>query len=300
MTSGGGPLSEAGAQERPTRRFTFCIPGTQKSATSTLSALLNQHDHIQRAPTKEMHYFDQEDKDWSQGDFSDFAVHPRGKRPKIVGDATPLYLWWPHALERIHAYNPDMKMIAIFRDPIDRLFSQWVMTVDRWPQHAPDWPAFLTRLAPDGLEDQIPEGLNVHTYRMQSGVVRGYYGAQLERGFSIFGKEQFHLMEFRAFLDDYTSALDRVTDFLEIPRFKTYPPMAHRMPGKSTVVGTAPTAEDMEYLVDLYREDFEKFKVLSGLDVSQWPLEQLVKGTLDPEEQAGKYAAKVEAPQPAS
>jgi len=289
-------LTGAGAQERPTRRFTFCIPGIQKSATSTLSALLNQHDHVQRAPTKEMHYFDKEDKDWAQGDFSDFAVHPRGRRPKIVGDATPSYLWWPRALERIHAYDPGMKMIAIFRDPIERLFSQWVMTVDRWPEQAYDWPRFLTSLAPDGLEDRIPEGVNVHTYRMQSGVVRGYYGAQLERGLSMFGKDQFHVMEFRAFLGDYTTALDRVTDFLEIPRFETYPPLPHRMPGKGTAVGTAPTGEDIEHLVARYREDFEKFKVLSGLDVSQWPLERLVDGTLDPEELAGKFAAKVEAP----
>jgi len=288
-------LSEADAQERPTRRFTFCIPGTQKSATSTLSALLNQHDHIQRAPTKEMHYFDNEDKDWAKGDFSDFAVHPRGRRRKIVGDATPSYLWWPRALERIHAYDPEMKMIAVFRDPIERLFSQWVMTVDRWPKHAPNWPRFLTKFAPDGLEDRVPEGLNPHTYRMQSGVVRGYYGAQLERGLSLFGADRFHLMEFRAFLGDYTTALDGVTDFLEIPRFETYPPLPHRMAGKSTVVGTAPTGEDMERLASRYREDFEKFKVLSGLEVSHWPLQRLVEGTLDPEELAGKFAAKVEA-----
>jgi hypothetical protein len=282
------------------RPFTYCIPGAQKSATTTLSWLLGQHPHIQRAPRKEMHYFDREDKDWAKGDFSDFAVRPRGKRRKIVGDATPSYLWWPKALDRIHAYNPDMKMIAVFRDPIDRLVSQWVMSVNRWPKQAPDWPGFLSRFAPDGLEDQIPDGVSTHVYRMHSGVVRGYYGAQLERGFALFGRDQFHVMEFRAFLDDHPAALDQVTDFLEVPRFEAHPTLANKFPGSPTAAGTAPTGRDIAGLVERYREDFEKFKALSGLDVSRWPLQRLVDGAMDPQELATKYAAKVLPPEPAS
>lgn len=275
------------------RRFSFCIAGTQKSGTSTLSAMLNKHGRIQRAPRKEMHFFDDESRDWSSGDFSDYTVPPKRERFQLLGDATPLYLWWPQALERMRAYNPDMKLIAIFRDPIERLFSQWVMVVNRWPEVAPDWPEFLTRFAPTGLEDRIPEGAHVGSYRMNSGVVRGYYGAQLERGFSIFGREQFHLLEFRTFLGDYQPALDGITDFLEIRRFRTYPDLPHSMPGKPTVIGTAPTTQDISNLVERYRDDFEKFKELSGLDVSHWPLQQLLEGGLDPADLAAKYAAKV-------
>lgn len=281
------------------RRFSYCIAGTQKSGTSTLSWLLGKHTHIQRAPRKEMHYFDDEGKDWAAGDFSDLAVPASGKRRRIVGDATPTYLWWPHALERIRAYNPDMKLIAIFRDPIERLFSQWVMLVNTWPDKALDWPEFLTRLAPDGLEDRIPEGVNVSAYRRFSGVVRGYYGAQLERGFATFGRDQFHVMEFRAFLADHETALNQVTDFLEIPRFETPPPLANKFPGRPTAVGTAPTGDDIAGLVDRYRDDFEKFRTLSGLDVSRWPLQQLLEGALEPDVLAARFAAKVVAPEPA-
>jgi hypothetical protein len=265
----------------------------QKSGTSTLSWLLGQHTHIQRAPRKEMHYFDNEDKDWTQSDFSDYAVPASGKRRRIVGDATPTYLWWPRALERIHAYNPDMKLIAVFRDPIERLVSHWMMLVNRWPNVAPDWPDFLTQFAPDGLEDRIPDGVRINVYRARSGVVRGYYGAQLERGFSLFGRGQFHLIEFRRFIGEYACTLDRVTDFLEIPRFATHPPLATLFPGRSTAVGTAPTGENIEYLVDRYRGDFEKFKQLSGLDVAAWPIQRLIDGDLDPHLLAAQYAARV-------
>jgi len=275
------------------RQYTFCIAGTQKSGTSTLSAMLDKHRMIQRAPKKEMHYFDDEKRDWASGDFSDFTVPAKRPRPQLMGDATPLYLWWPQALERIRAYNPDMKIIAIFRDPIERLFSQWVMNVNRWPDVAPDWPEFLTRFAPDGLEDHIPEGANVDGYRMNSGVVRGYYGAQLERTLALMGADQVHVLEFRSFLGDYRNALDKITEFLGIHAFRTYPDLPHSMPGKPTVVGTAPTAADIAGLVERYRQDFAVFKKLSGLDVSQWPLQRLLDGDLQPDELAAQYAKKV-------
>lgn len=277
-------------------RYGFCIAGTQKSGTSSLSALLDEHRNVRRAPKKEMHYFDDEERDWSTGDFSDFTVPRRSRAHRIVGDATPLYLWWPQAMQRIHAYNPDMKMIAIFRDPIERLFSQWAMVVSRWPKVARDWPEFINEFRPPGLEDRIPEGVHIGGWRMRSGVVRGYYGEQLERGFSLFGADRFHLLEFRAFLADYRPALDRLTEFLEIPPFTEHPPLPHSMQGKPQVVGTAPTGEDIAGLVETYRDDFAKFKELSKLDVSRWPTQRLIAGELDPAELAAQYAKKVVAP----
>lgn len=281
---------ENGFGERP---FSFLIAGTQKSGTSTLSVMLDKHRLIQQAPRKEMHYFDDESRDWASGDFSDYTVPAKRARHQIVGDATPLYLWWPRALERIKAYNPEMKVIALFRDPIERLFSQWIMNVNRWPDVAPDWPEFLTRFAPSGLEDQIPAGVHVGAYRMHSGIVRGYYGAQLERGFSLLGSDQFHVLEFRSFLRDYQTHLDAITEFLGIHAFRKYPDLPNAFPGKPGVVGTAPTGADITHLVDVYRQDFEKFKKLSGLDVSEWPLQRLIDGDLDPDELAAQYAKKV-------
>jgi hypothetical protein len=280
-------------------RFSFLVAGSQKSGTSSLSALLDRHPNVQRAPRKEMHYFDDEDRDWATTDHADYSAPARGRRLRLLGDATPLYLWWPQALERIHDYDPGMRMVVVFRDPIERLFSQWLMVLNRWPAQAPSWPGFLTRFAPDGLEDRIPTGAHVGAYRMQSGVVRGYYGAQLERGFGLFGPEQFHLLEFRALLSDHGTALDGITDFLGLSRFAEHPPLPHSMAGKPGVSETAPTAADVEALVDRYRDDFETFRRLSGLDVAHWPMSRLVAGDLAPGEMAERLAAKVVAPPPA-
>lgn len=281
------------AEPRP---FSFCIAGVQKAATSSLSAMLDRHRMIQAAPRKEMHLFDQEDRDWSTVRLSDYTVPAKRARHQLVGDATPLYLWWPQGLERIHRYNPEMKVIAVFRDPLERLFSQWVMVANRWPDKARDWPEFLTWLAPDGLQDRIPEGLDVHAFRMHSGVVRGYYGAQLAKALRIFGPDQVRVLEFRALLADHRAALDTITDFLGIHRYHRYPELPHAMAGHSRAAGTAPTGDDIRTLVERYRDDFAEFRELSGLEVSHWPIQRILAGELAPEELAATFARKVVAP----
>ena len=134
---------------------------------------------------------------------------------------------------------------------------------------------------------------------MHSGIVRGYYGAQLERG----------LLRVRARSSStwWSSArssrttrphLDRITEFLGIHAFRKYPDLPNAFPGKPTVIGTAPTGADIDHLVDVYRADFAKFKELSGLDVSAWPLQRLLDGDLDADELAAQYAKKVVATRP--
>ncbi len=274
-------------------RYGFSIAGAQKSGTSSLSALLDQHPNIKPAPRKEMHYFDDEARDWASGDHPDYSVAVL-PRHQLVGDATPVYLWWPQAMQRMRDYNPDMKVIGIFRDPIERLFSHWMMVVTRWPKVARDWPTFLTKYAPDGLEQQLPQGVHIGGFRMHSGVVRGYYGAQLEQANSLFGADQVHVLEFRAFLRDHGSALDGITDFLGLDRFQEYPELPHSMRGSDRVVGTPPTGADIQGLVDRYRDDFGTFRKLSGLDCSDWPLQRLIEGDLAADELAAQYATKVE------
>jgi hypothetical protein len=164
---------------------------------------------------------------------------------------------------------------------------------NRWPRQAPSWAVFLNRFAPLGLDPQVPPGVHVGAYRMQSGVVRGYYGAQLERVYDVFGADQVLLLEFQAFVTDPVPAVDAVTDFLGLDRFAVQPPLPHALPGRPTTSDTVPTAESIDWLVGLYRDDFETFKRLSGLEVGHWTLQHLVDGTVTPDEVADRLAAKV-------
>jgi hypothetical protein len=104
--------------------YNFSIVGVQKSGTSTLSGTISQHRNVCRPPRKEAHFFNDESYDWAHPDYErDYTAPRRAKVHTMVGDSTPVYLFWPQALERMRAYKPDMPLIAVFRDPIERLFS---------------------------------------------------------------------------------------------------------------------------------------------------------------------------------
>ncbi|MBA3780729.1 MAG: sulfotransferase domain-containing protein [Nocardioides sp.] len=275
--------------------YTFSIVGVQKAGTSTLSSLLDAHLNIARAPRKELRYFDDDAVDWDHTDHASYAVARRRRAHRHMGDASPRYLVWPHALERMHAYNPEMRLIALFRDPIDRVFSHWVMTRSREGEAGPDWPEFMA-WRPQEFPAEIPGELGGpearKRFRLANGVVRGYYGSQLRRGFEVFDREQWLLMDFASFLADHERHLDAATDHLGVRRFTEHPPLKHLMAGTEAVTGTAPTGDDLMVLASSLRGEIEEYARLSGLDVGHWTTTRLLGGTIDPDEQARKYAAK--------
>lgn len=277
------------------QRYTFSIVGVQKAGTSTLSSLLDAHVNVARAPRKELRYFDDDSVDWESTDHAAYGVPRRRRVHRHLGDASPRYLVWPHALERMHAYDPGMRLIALFRDPIDRLFSHWVMTRSREGSAGPDWPEFIA-WRPDRFPTEIPDELGGpegrRRFRLANGVVRGYYGSQLRRGFEVFDQEQWLLMDFASFLADHERHLDAATDHLELSRFTAHPPLKHLMAGTGSVSGTPPTGDDLRVLADALAAEVEEYARLSGLPVGHWTTHRLLAGTLDADEQAARYAAK--------
>ena len=272
-------------------QYTFSIVGCQKAGTTTLSEALDQHPRIRRSPRKEVHFFDDESYDWDAPNFAaDYSVVRNSAEHETVGDATPSYIFWPHALERMAAHNPDMRLIALFRDPLERLFSHWVMVRHRGAK-APDWPKFIRMYRTPELPSEVPG--HPRRYRRFAGIPRGLYGQQLTRGFAHFPREQWLLLEFRAFLDNFHDTLDRAADHIGGWHFDTPPPLANHYPGAELTHGTAPTADDLTALAEFYADDLAHFTEISGLDVAHWPTVRILEGTLPAEDLAAKFAKRV-------
>jgi hypothetical protein len=103
---------------------TFLIIGAQKSATRWLRVNLGAHPEIYTAP-RELHFWNlaervnaQNGLEWYRGKFTGWNGEP------VVGEATPGYMIWRHRPPkiafRLGARIPDMRLIAILRNPIDR------------------------------------------------------------------------------------------------------------------------------------------------------------------------------------
>jgi hypothetical protein len=259
--------------------ITFAVVGVQKAATTTLYQTLTHHPQIVSGPQKEMRYFIEEEQDWSAPDYSTYR-RPLLSGGEVAGDATPAYLFWPHALERMRAYHPGMRLIASFRDPIERAFSQWGMERSRHPLWYPDLPHSIELYGDDPVPTEIPDG-PISRFLQLAVFARGLYGEQLERGMSLFPPEQWLMFEFRQLLEDMSAHLDRTTDHLGLSRFTTYPPDRHSNRTRPQAGGPAPSVAAVEHLVERYRPDLELFERLSQVDTDSWPTRQVIDGRLD-------------------
>ncbi|GAA2134060.1 sulfotransferase [Nocardioides bigeumensis] len=284
--------------------ITASIVGVQKAATSTMHAMLVRHRLV--APTfqndparqernwhfanKELHFFDDEERDWSAPDYSHYYGSRMQEQQTIAVDATPSYVMWPGALARMRAYNPDMLLVASFRDPIERAFSQWSMGRGQRNPY-PEFRDAIEQFDDESMLDHVPPGAGRWSVHRRSMVIRGLYGAQLVRGLAQFPREQWLMLNFSEWVRDYTAALDAITDHLGLHRFRRYPPLGHN-PTPEEHTGVPPTADDIERLVARYADDLTLFEQLSGLDVSSWPTRRIATGSMPAEELADKFARR--------
>lgn len=115
------------------RKVNFLICGTQKGGTIVLDAYLRTHPEICMANHKEIHYFDREKYFlYQKPDYRQYhEFFNPNQNHKVLGETTPLYMYWYTAPRRNWEYNSNMKLILILRNPIERAYSHWNMQRDR-------------------------------------------------------------------------------------------------------------------------------------------------------------------------
>ena len=261
------------------QRVNVAIVGVQKAATSSLFRMLAEHPQIAGGPGKEMRFFLDGQLDWQEPDYSDYARVAKKRSVRWAMDATPAYFYWPAALQRMRRYDAEMRLVLSVRDPLERGFSQWAMERQRDPEF-PDLREAVREYGLTDLPDPAETEFDAPWSRRLSLFARGRYGAQLERGLSLFPRDQWLILDFPTLLREPEATMDRITDFLGADRFTRYPEMRHNMSTSRDNTGAVPTVEDVERLVESHRDDLELFTRLSGLDVSHWPTSQVLEGQL--------------------
>jgi len=110
------------------RRPDFLIIGAAKAGTSTLYDYLVSHPGIHMSPIKEPCFFDA-NVGWHKG-WSWYSSLFSGALPdQICGEASTNYTRWPQVPgvpARISEYIPDVKLIYIMREPVNRAYSHYL------------------------------------------------------------------------------------------------------------------------------------------------------------------------------
>jgi hypothetical protein len=200
----------------------FLIIGAPKAGTTALHHALAQHPEVFTTTPKEPKYWlcgdapaphwrgpgdahSQQEWIWRRRDY-EALFEPAGDS-QARGESTPFYLWsWP-AQRRIAEHLPDVRLIAVVRDPIDRAYSNWMHLWSDGLERVADFEAAFA------LQDERIEAGWAPFWRYRD---LGLYGEQLQHLFRYIDPARVLVLRYRDLVDDPTSTVDRACRFLGI------------------------------------------------------------------------------------
>ena len=297
----------------------FLVIGARKAGTTSLYHYLKQHPEVFMSPVKEPKFFALEGKlpdyrgpgdRWvmtqtsanrAVTDLDEYeALFDGASGEKAVGEASPAYLCNPVVPERIKAYVPEAKLIAVLRDPAERAYSAYMHQVR------------------DGRETlPFAEALDAEEERTRANWApgwrytrEGFYSENLARYYELFGRDRVKVGLYEDLVEDPAGLMRSFFRFLGVD--DSYEPDTARRHNPSGVpksrfvvsllkrpnplksvlkpllpgglrgriseglqrrnLSEAPPLEPEARgrLVELYREDILRLQDLIGRDLSAW------------------------------
>jgi hypothetical protein len=203
----------------------FLIIGSQKCGTTSLYRYLVQHPDVIRPLKKEIHFFDQHyDKGytWYRRHFV-AGTRLQSHRHRIAGEATPYYIFHPHAPARVRRDCQDVKLIVMLRDPVERAYSHYKHHVKLKKETLSFGDA--VEAEPGRIAGEFERLLANDTYHSQplqmfSYLSRGIYADQIKRWMDCFSKERMLILQSEAFFADPKGQYEAVLDFLGLPSYR--------------------------------------------------------------------------------
>lgn len=197
----------------------FLIIGTAKAGTTALYQHLKQHPQIYMSPVKEPAFFATEDEKLnvcspsgkSSYLFSSIEAYQelfRGaSNEKAIGEASTVYLYSSKAAERIKRCIPDVKLIVILRNPVERAYAQFLHSCREGFEPLADFAQALQE-----EESRISNKWRTVFHYKQ----RGFYYLHLKRYLNIFEPSQIQIYLYEDFNANPDSVIQDVFSFLGV------------------------------------------------------------------------------------
>ncbi len=209
----------------------YLIIGTKRGGTTSLARWLLEHPDVgslwpSRETRKGTYYFDVnygKGQDWYLSHFPTELAHKirerRAKRHITIGEATPYYLHHPHAAVRARRLLPDVKVIALVRNPMERAYGHWMERTRNGVEtlsFAEAIKAESDRLA--GEEQKMLDDPSYVSFAHQhfSYVDQGRYARGLKRWMDVFPSDQILVVRSEDMYADPATAYNEVLDFLDL------------------------------------------------------------------------------------
>lgn len=195
---------------QPPSRFTptpsainLFIIGSMKSGTTSLHNYLNLHPQIFMCEPKEPGYFVEEIA-WSNGEPWYLSLFQNASSShRYLGESTTDYTKLPilpRVAEKIHAFNPNAKLIYIMRDPFQRIVSHY-------------WHA-VRHTSNGGVVENIYDAC----MRDEQYLSYSNYPMQVKPYLELFGRDNILFLTFEELIRDRKSQLENIFEWLGLPK----------------------------------------------------------------------------------
>jgi len=196
----------------------FLIIGAGKSGTTSLDFYLEQHPEVFMSPVKEPNFYGYElhqETDFSsapdelayyQQSVTDKASYlqlfSEVESEKAVGEISNTYLYHKNACTRIKKYIPEAKLIAIFRQPAERLYSRYLHL------------ARDNRLPTENFADCLDK--STIWWQRNDLVKEGFYYRHLSKFYDEFPKDQIKVFLYDDLKNDTAGLMREIFEFLGV------------------------------------------------------------------------------------
>ena len=186
-----------------------------KRRITSLYNYLIQHPQIAPATEKEVHYFDlnfDKSPDWYYAHFP----QPQNGLNKITGEASPYYIFHPHVPQRIYDLCPQVKIIALLRNPVERAISHYYYYYIKIQYETLSLEeAIACRTRKTQRRNGILANPNYYSYPHQhySYLSRGIYADQLPAWMKLFPKSQISILKSEDLYSNPSEIFNTVLDF---------------------------------------------------------------------------------------
>lgn len=186
-------------------------PGASKSGSTWLFGLFNQHTQLNMSKVKETKFFTYEcekGKDYYLRKY--FNEH---KEAKYCVDFSPIYLIDATVPKKIYqTLGDEVKLVFIFRNPIDRLYSQYHMD-KRFGFENLDFLDAVFRAE----SERIALSLSNFKHRYGNNYLgESLYDEALKRYLEYFSREKMHIVIFEELINNSQNELKKIFKFLKI------------------------------------------------------------------------------------
>lgn len=200
----------------------FLVVGTKRGGSTSAYHWIAQHPEVAPCRTRKgTHYFD---VNYGRGEAWFRSAFEKRRAPwRVTGEASPYYMFHPSSPARIARVLPDVRLIAVLREPVARAWShhQYEMAMGTESlgfEEAIEREEERLR----GEEERLAEDPSYDSFefRHHAYLRRGHYAEQIERLHNHFPHTQVLVVQSEALFADPHGELSRVWDFLGVSQVR--------------------------------------------------------------------------------